>query len=42
VTLPCGAGIKGMPLGVQLVGRFDYDMELLAWAQSAERTLGRS
>ncbi len=32
VTLPCGAGPRELPLGVQLVGRFDADVELLAWA----------
>jgi Asp-tRNA(Asn)/Glu-tRNA(Gln) amidotransferase A subunit family amidase len=37
VTLPCGAGPRGLPLGVQLVGRHDADMELLAWCQWAER-----
>lgn len=33
VTVPCGTGSHGLPLGVQLVGRFDADTELLAWAQ---------
>lgn len=32
VTLPCGAGPHGLPLGAQLVGKFDADVELLAWA----------
>jgi len=35
VTLPCGAGPRGLPLGVQLVGSFDGDVELLAWAHWA-------
>src|SRR3954466_11223034 len=33
VTLPCGHGARGLPLGVQLVGAFDADMTLLSWAQ---------
>ena len=32
VTLPVGAGPHGLPLGVQLAGKFDADAELLAWA----------
>ncbi len=39
VTLPFGAAPNGLPLGVQLVGAFDGDMRLLAWAQWAEKTL---
>ncbi len=39
VTLPCGAGPCGLPLGIQLVGRFDADIELLAWANWAERNI---
>lgn len=39
VTLPCGAGPRGLPLGVQLVGRFDDDVELLAWAHWVEHTI---
>jgi Asp-tRNA(Asn)/Glu-tRNA(Gln) amidotransferase A subunit family amidase len=37
VTLPRGTGPRGLPVGVQLVGRFDADMELLDWAQWAEQ-----
>jgi Asp-tRNA(Asn)/Glu-tRNA(Gln) amidotransferase A subunit family amidase len=32
VTLPSGTGPTGLPLGVQLVGAFDGDSDLLAWA----------
>ena len=32
VTLPFGTGPNGLPLGVQLVGSFDGDSELLAWS----------
>jgi Asp-tRNA(Asn)/Glu-tRNA(Gln) amidotransferase A subunit family amidase len=39
VTLPFGAAPNGLPLGVQLVGAFDADMRLLAWAQWAETAL---
>jgi Asp-tRNA(Asn)/Glu-tRNA(Gln) amidotransferase A subunit family amidase len=40
VTVPYGKGAHGLPLGVQLVGAFDGDMQLLAWAQWAARELG--
>ena len=39
VTLPHGAGPHGLPLGVQLVGRYEGDMELLAWAEWVEQRL---
>jgi len=39
VTLPFGTGPHQVPLGVQLVGPFDGDSALLAWAQWAERAL---
>ena len=39
VTLPFGAGPHGLPLGVQLVGRHEADMELLAWAGWVEERL---
>jgi Asp-tRNA(Asn)/Glu-tRNA(Gln) amidotransferase A subunit family amidase len=39
VTLPAGTGSHGLPLGVQLVGRFDADSELLAWAHRVEQRL---
>jgi Asp-tRNA(Asn)/Glu-tRNA(Gln) amidotransferase A subunit family amidase len=32
VTLPFGTGPNGLPLGVQLVGSFDGDSDLLAWS----------
>ncbi len=35
VTLPYGAD-NGLPLGIQLVGAFDADSELLSWARWAE------
>ena len=39
VTLPSGAGPSGLPLGIQLVGSFDQDMQLLRWADWAARSL---
>jgi Asp-tRNA(Asn)/Glu-tRNA(Gln) amidotransferase A subunit family amidase len=42
VTLPCGSGPHGLPLGVQLVGPFDGDSGLLAWAHWGERAIGPS
>ncbi|HXP74530.1 MAG TPA: amidase [Stellaceae bacterium] len=40
VTLPAGRGDAGLPIGVQLVGRFGEDARLLAIARFAERALG--
>ena len=39
VTLPFGRGPKGLPLGVQLVGAFDGDSDLLGWARWVEKAL---
>ncbi len=39
VTLPFGAGPNGLPLGVQLVGAAEGDMQLLTWARWAEQKL---
>jgi Asp-tRNA(Asn)/Glu-tRNA(Gln) amidotransferase A subunit family amidase len=39
VTLPFGTGPNGLPLGVQLVGSFDGDTELLAWSHWAAAAL---
>ena len=33
VTVPAGAGPNGLPLGIQIVGRFGDDRQTLAWAQ---------
>jgi Asp-tRNA(Asn)/Glu-tRNA(Gln) amidotransferase A subunit family amidase len=40
VTLPCGRGPNGLPLGVQLVGAFDGDAALLGCAKWVESMLG--
>lgn len=37
ITLPWGVGASRLPLGVQLVGRCDEDMQLLGWADWATR-----
>jgi Asp-tRNA(Asn)/Glu-tRNA(Gln) amidotransferase A subunit family amidase len=39
VTIPHGKGAAGLPLGVQLVGAFDTDSALIAWAHWMARTL---
>jgi Asp-tRNA(Asn)/Glu-tRNA(Gln) amidotransferase A subunit family amidase len=39
ITLPCGTGPAGLPLGVQLVGAFAQDVALLARARWAENVL---
>ncbi|HYL87513.1 MAG TPA: amidase [Burkholderiales bacterium] len=33
VTVPCGKGLNGLPLAVQLVGPTESDMALLRWAE---------
>jgi Asp-tRNA(Asn)/Glu-tRNA(Gln) amidotransferase A subunit family amidase len=40
VGLPSGTNDAGLPLGVQLVGRWQADEAVLAWAGAVERVLG--
>ncbi|HVO15084.1 MAG TPA: amidase family protein, partial [Alphaproteobacteria bacterium] len=40
LTLPAGRGPRGLPLGVQLVGRFRDDARLIAAARWVERRVG--
>ena len=40
ITLPCGSGPKGLPLGIQLVSAIEQDTTLLAHAQWAANALG--
>ena len=37
ITLPCGVDDHGMPFGLQVVGRFGGDVELLDAAGALER-----
>ena len=37
LSIPAGRGMLGLPVGLQLVGRFDADEQLLAWARAIER-----
>jgi Asp-tRNA(Asn)/Glu-tRNA(Gln) amidotransferase A subunit family amidase len=39
VTLPAGSGSQGLPIGAQLVGRYDGDAQLLTWAEWVRRAL---
>jgi Asp-tRNA(Asn)/Glu-tRNA(Gln) amidotransferase A subunit family amidase len=39
ITLPCGVGAHGLPLGVQIVGRVGNDAQMLAAAAWIEQTL---
>jgi aspartyl-tRNA(Asn)/glutamyl-tRNA(Gln) amidotransferase subunit A len=44
VSLPCGFDAEGLPIGIQLVGQFRGDVELLrvsALFEVAQDTLGR-
>lgn len=40
VTVPAGVGPKGLPMGVQLVGRVGKDRETLAWARWLQAAMG--
>ncbi len=40
VTVPAGTGPKGLPLGVQLVGRIGEDKAVLGWARWLQAALG--
>ena len=39
ITIPHGKGAKGRPLAVQMVGAFDSDSALLAWAHWTTKAL---
>ncbi len=39
VTVPAGASSAGLPLGLQIVGRYGADESVLGWAQALERAL---
>ncbi len=41
VILPCGRDEKGLPFGIQLVGRYGRDHELLATAAALEGALAK-
>jgi aspartyl-tRNA(Asn)/glutamyl-tRNA(Gln) amidotransferase subunit A len=44
VSIPCGFGVDGLPIGLQLVGRFRGDAELLrvcALFEAAQNSLDR-
>ena len=40
ITVPAGKGPKGLPLGIQIVGRHGDDRQLLAWAQWVAAAIG--
>jgi Asp-tRNA(Asn)/Glu-tRNA(Gln) amidotransferase A subunit family amidase len=40
VTVPAGTGPKGLPLGVQLVGRIGEDAAVLGWARWLQAAMG--
>jgi Asp-tRNA(Asn)/Glu-tRNA(Gln) amidotransferase A subunit family amidase len=42
ITLPCGSGPNGLPLGIQLVAAIEQDTALLAHAQWAAGVLGQA
>jgi Asp-tRNA(Asn)/Glu-tRNA(Gln) amidotransferase A subunit family amidase len=33
ITIPCGVDFEGLPLGLQLIGRWNEDEQLLTWAE---------
>ena len=38
-VIPCGVDARGLPFGIQIVGRYRGDAELLAIAHSLERAM---
>jgi Asp-tRNA(Asn)/Glu-tRNA(Gln) amidotransferase A subunit family amidase len=42
LTLPAGKGPGGLPLGLQVTGRWSRDEAMLFWAEGLEMVLGRS
>ena len=40
VTVPAGTGPNGLPLGIQIVGRYGDDRAVLAWARWVQAALG--
>ncbi len=40
ITLPAGAALNGLPLGLQVVGAFRADEQLLTWARMIKETFG--
>lgn len=42
LTLPCGAGSRGMPVGMQLAGARYHDWRILSVAQRVERLLDKT
>ncbi len=42
ISLPCGTNETGLPLGLQVVGGWYRDEQLLAWADGLERALCQS
>jgi Asp-tRNA(Asn)/Glu-tRNA(Gln) amidotransferase A subunit family amidase len=40
ITVPAGTGPLGLPLGIQIIGRFGEDRQMLAWAQWVAAALG--
>jgi len=40
VTVPAGTGPKGLPLGIQVVGRVGEDRAVLAWARWVQHAVG--
>ncbi len=42
ITVPCHHGPAGLPVGIQLIGRFGSDLPLLHTARWAEEVLART
>jgi Asp-tRNA(Asn)/Glu-tRNA(Gln) amidotransferase A subunit family amidase len=39
VTVPVGTGPKGLPVGIQVVGRAEEDRAVIAWAACVQNVL---
>jgi aspartyl-tRNA(Asn)/glutamyl-tRNA(Gln) amidotransferase subunit A len=40
LSIPCGLDERGMPVGLQIVGRFGADVEVLRFGRMVEDLLG--